>query len=147
MSAEENKALVRRYYEAYNTGDSRAFDTMFALGYVLHISGSTSRPESGSQLHARTAAWARASLPDLHYEVRDLLTDGEKVVDRTSVSGTLRGELRTRYGTFPPTGQRLTWTEISIHRFEGGKIAEQWWETDWAGIPMQLGALPVPAAS
>mgnify|MGYP003735278385 CR=1 FL=1 len=33
---------------------------------------------------------------------------------------------------------------ISIYRFEGGRVAEQWHETNALGLLQQFGALPEP---
>jgi predicted ester cyclase len=89
----------------------------------------------------------RTVFGDLHITTEDLLADGDKVVCRTSASATHRGELKyQRWGAFAPTGKRLTWTETCIFRFEGGKIAEQWWETDWGGLLVQLGVVVPPGS-
>ena len=148
MSEEENKEVVRRHYEGWNTGDVGVCQETLALDYALHVGGSTTRVESGPDLYACMLPPILSALPDIHLTIEDLFADGDKVVVRTSASATLRGELRTRWGTtFPPTGKRLTWTEICIYRLAGGKIAEEWWETDWAGILVQLGVVPAPPGS
>ncbi len=147
MSEEENKETVRRYYEAWNTGDPSAFETMFAPDYVYHSSAREVRPRSAAEFQAQALAGLRASLPDLQYEVVETFAAGDRVVTRERITGTSRGELHSPWGTIPPTGKRVTTTLIGIHRFAGDKIAEQWWETDWADLLAELGAIRVPPAT
>ncbi len=146
MSREASLEVVHRYYDAYNSGDVAAFGDLFAPGFVAHPSAGTIQPDSGARMHAEVCSWARESMPDLRYQIQDLIVDGEKVVDRVTVSGTLKRELSTRWGVLAPTGDRLHWTEITIHRFVDGRIAEQWWETDWAGLLEQVGILKQPTS-
>ena len=46
MMSEENKALVRRFYEAYNAGDLPALDDIVAANFISH-QNSDSEPETG----------------------------------------------------------------------------------------------------
>jgi len=41
-----------------------------------------------------------------------------------------------------PTGKRIRVTGITIHKFEGNRIAEEWEEFDGLGMLRQLGAVP-----
>jgi predicted ester cyclase len=45
----------------------------------------------------------------------------------------------------PPTGKQVDFQGISIHRIEGGKVAEGWVTFDALGMLQQLGAVPEPA--
>ena len=147
VSEQENKQIVRRYWEAYNTGDSGVFREIIGRDLTLHSQGNTTPVCSGPDFFARDLETYRTAIPDVHVVIEDLLADGEKVVVRLSTSGTHLGELSTPWGTFAPTGKRLTWTEIDVHRLAGGKIVEQWFEIDWASLLVQLGVVPAPAGS
>lgn len=83
------------------------------------------------------------AFPDVHATIDDLLSDGDKVVERTTARGTHRGE----FNGVPATGNPVVWTEIHIHRMTEGKIAELWSEIDFLSIFMQVGAMPSPAAT
>jgi steroid delta-isomerase-like uncharacterized protein len=148
MSEEVNKETVRRYYEAWNTGDPSAFENMFAPDYVYHSSARTVRPGSAAQFHAQALAGIRATMPDLEYEIVELFSaEADRVVTRETMTGTHRGDLHSPWGVIPPTGKKGTTTLIGIHRFVEGKIAEQWWETDWADMLAELGCIRIPPAS
>jgi steroid delta-isomerase-like uncharacterized protein len=80
--------------------------------------------------------------PDLHITIEDLVEEGDKVVMRNTVTGTHRGE----YMGLPPTGRSVTYNEIFIFRFAGGRVAETWGVVDVLSQMRQLGAIPGAAA-
>jgi predicted ester cyclase len=59
------------------------------------------------------------------------------VVSRNSVTGTHRGE----YMGQPPTGRSVTYDEIFIMRFAGGRITETWGVVDVLSQMKQLGVV------
>jgi steroid delta-isomerase-like uncharacterized protein len=73
--------------------------------------------------------------PDIHLTVEDLIAEGDKVVGRTTVTGTHRGE----FMGLPPTGKSVTYNEIFIFRFVDGKVAETWGVVDVFAQMRQLG--------
>jgi predicted ester cyclase len=128
MSAEENKALVRREQEELwnHTGNLDAAEEIFAPDYV----------EAARQ----EAADFRRGFPDVVSTIEDLIAEGDKVVARWRASATHRGE----YMGIPPTGGEVEFTGISVYRIEGGKIAESWTAEDDLGLMRQIGAVPDP---
>jgi hypothetical protein len=81
-----------------------------------------------------------AGFPDVRYSVEDQIAEGDKVVSRYRGEGTHLGEWRG----VPATGRRFAYTGVLIHRFEDGKIAEFWGQSDTLGLLQQLGARMVP---
>jgi predicted ester cyclase len=61
------------------------------------------------------------------------------VVTRYTVRGTHRGETE-EFG--PPTEKQMELEGITIHRFEGGKIAEERERYDNLSLLQQLGLVP-----
>ena len=57
---------------------------------------------------------------------------------RWTGSGTHVGEING----IPATGKKISVDAITIHRMEGGKIAESWEVWDTLGFLQQLGAVP-----
>ena len=137
MSTEENKALLRRTYEAVNQGNLTAFFELFTPDFVLHNGSMTIE---GLEAFKPLETMLLAALPDIHYTVEDLVAEGDKVAVRLTVTGTHRGVLLG----VPPTGKHTTVTESAISRIVGSKIAEHWSETDMLGLLQQLGAVPLP---
>ncbi len=121
MSAEENKAVVRRSVEeGWNSGDVANVDQFYAADYVHHES---------AQPHIRDIEALKQSLlpmaaafPDIQTTIEDLIAEGDKVVKRYTIRGTHRGEFQG----IPPTGKQVTITGITIYRLAGGKIVEGW---------------------
>jgi steroid delta-isomerase-like uncharacterized protein len=138
MSAEENKALVRRVFEeGWNAGNLDLFDEADAPDYVLH---DPSVPEDvrGVEGVKRFASMYLRAFPDLHFTVEDQVAEGEKVVTRWTSSATHQGELMG----IPPTGNRTAVSGITISRVSGGKLAEDWNVWDTLGLIRQLGVVP-----
>jgi steroid delta-isomerase-like uncharacterized protein len=136
MSLEENKALVRRQVDVWNTGDLSALDEVFAADLVNHDPppGAASDREGFKQIIAMN----RAGFPDMKLTIEDMVAEGDRVVNRWTLSGTHEGE----YMGIPPTGRKVVLKGISIHRIEGGKVVENWHEMDMMGVMAQLGVAP-----
>jgi predicted ester cyclase len=143
MSEEENKVLIRRYYEQIDaaTMDNRGSSFLgdfVAPNFFNHnpSPGFTPDLEGLKQAndHFRDAA------PDGYHVIEDMTSEGDKVVTRLRAYGTHTGEL---FG-IPPTDRQVSMTAIAIHRIENGKIVEHWSELDNLGIMQQLGVVPAP---
>ena len=76
--------------------------------------------------------------PDLHVVIEDLIAEGDKVVSRNTVTGTHQGD----YMGHPPTGKPVTYNEIFIFRFAGGRIAGTWGVVDVFSQMKQVGVIP-----
>jgi steroid delta-isomerase-like uncharacterized protein len=143
VSAEENKALVRRSFEeVFNQGNLDAIEEIFASDYVLHDPTS---PEEirGIEGMRQYVSMYRTAFPDLQQTIEDQIAEGEKVATRLTGRGTHQGELMG----FPPTGNRVEAVGIVINRISGGKIAESWANYDALGMMQQIGAVPEPGQS
>ncbi len=117
MSTEDNKALIRRFYEeVFNKKNLAAIDDFFAPDHVDHT----------------------LPLPDLHLTIEDMIAEGDKVVTWFTTHGTQRGAL----GDIPPTGKQVTVSTIEITRIAGGKIVEDSGLDDRLGMLQQLGLVP-----
>ena len=138
MSAEENKAVSRRVAEeVFNGGNVDLVDELYAPDYVLH---DPSLPEDlhGPEGIKRYAAMTLGAFPDIRVAVEDQVAEGDKVVSRWTATGTHTGDLMG----IPPTGRRVEISGVTINRFSGGKIAEDWYQSDDLGMMQQLGVVP-----
>jgi predicted ester cyclase len=140
MSAEENKALVRRYFEqAWNQRDVRVLDELLAPGYVNHSPFAPGLP-TGPEGVPLVIQALTAAFPDLRFTLEDQLAEGDTVVTRRTLRGTHRGELMG----IAPTGKPVVVAGINIERVVGGRIVEHWRQSDELGLLQQLGAMPAP---
>ena len=81
----------------------------------------------------------RNAFPDIKLTMEEQIAGGDKVITRTSGSGTHRGEL---FGT-APTGKRVSGlSRIVVTRIANGKVVEDNWVYDTLGMMRQLGAVP-----
>jgi steroid delta-isomerase-like uncharacterized protein len=140
MMSEENKEKVRRFLqEAFNEGNLGVVDEIFASDYVLH---DPANPEEirGPEGIKQFVQMYRSAFPDTHITVEDQIAEGDEVVTRWTGRGTHQGEL---FGV-APSGNQVELSGITISRFEGGKIAEDWTNSDTLSMMQQIGAVPSP---
>jgi steroid delta-isomerase-like uncharacterized protein len=139
MSAEENKAIIRRFVdEVFNTGNMAAADELAAPDFLDHNPFPGTPP--GLEGYKQGMRLFRAAFPDLEFILEDQIAEGDKVVARWTVRATHQGEVMG----IPPTGKRVTVTGIDIVRFAGGKMVESWNLWDTLGLLQQLGVMPTP---
>jgi steroid delta-isomerase-like uncharacterized protein len=138
MSAEETKALVRRYAEELlNRKNLDLFEEIFAPDFVQY--GTASDQVSGVEDLKEFFVMLRSGFPDFQVTIEDLFAaEGEKVVLRFTFRGTHQGE----FMGIAPTGKQVTMSGIDIFGVAEGKIAELWNEEDVLGMMRQIGAIP-----
>src|ERR671910_1705503 len=121
MSAEKNKALVRRFLEAHAKGDLDTLEEMLAPDFVDHNLMPGQQP--GREGYLRALTEYHAAYSNTRYVIEKQLAEGDEVVTTFAVSSTHdRGE----WMGLVPTGKEFKASHILIHRIEGGKIAEEW---------------------
>jgi len=139
MSIEDNKAVVRGYFEAMDAKrDPSVVDEFLSDDFVSH----NPSPGFGPDRDGQKAVFAHflAATPDAYHVVEDMVAEGDRVVSRITAYGTQTGVL---FG-IPATGKRMEMTGIAIHRIENGKIAEHWHNIDMLAGLQQLGVVPTP---
>lgn len=141
--SEENKAIIRRFFEEFvNKGDESVVDELIAEDIVDRDPQAPNIPP-GPKGVKQLFADRRLAFPDLSVTVEDLVAEGDKVVHRSTVTGTHKGE----FMGIPPTGKPISFGSIAIFRIEDGKIVERWGEADVMGMMQQLGVIPTPGES
>jgi serine phosphatase RsbU (regulator of sigma subunit)/predicted ester cyclase len=123
VSADENKALVRRFLEAMGEGDLDKMREMMAPDFVDRsvLPGQKSDREG----YLRGVVEEDATFSIISFTIEDQIAEGDKVVTRyRSRSIHDRGE----FMGVAPTGKEIEVTGTIVHRISGGKIAEEWGE-------------------
>jgi predicted ester cyclase len=121
--SERNKAVVRRLVEEVLNGGR------------LEVIAELYAPELAAAAREWIAPF-RASFPDVHMEVLDLIAEGDQVVGRFTCSATHLGE----WLGHAPTGRRFEQIdEVSIYRFRDGRIVATWGLEDTHARLEQLG--------
>ena len=136
--AEENSALIRRWFEeVWNKGRMEAIDEMASPDVIGH---GQAQHDTDVGLHEfrNFAMGLRSAFPDMKVVIDQTLEQGDKVVARWTSTMTHTGE----FLGFPATGKKATVTGTSIQRIAGGKIVEGWDNWDQLGLLVQIGAVP-----
>lgn len=131
----QNKAVVRRLVEeVINRGEIQLLPVFVAEDHVHHDqTGDLYGPE-GVLLDVIET---RASFPDLHVTLDELLADGDRVVRRFTLRGTQQGA----FMDVPATGRPVAVSGIGIDRLADGKLVETWISLDIFGLLSQLGVV------
>jgi len=140
MTSEHNKAIVRRFWKAYETNDQAALNEVLAPELVAQ---SPSAPgPSNREMHLQGIAMFNAAFSDRQFTIDDLIAGGDTVATRV----TLRGIHSGNWQGYPPTGKRLVATGLTIERIQDGKIVERWFSFDAARVMRELGLVAPPQA-
>ena len=116
-SAEENKALARRWFEdLFKTGDLEVADEIIAPDHVNHDPTLPNIPP-GSEGQKQVVNLYRGAFTNAHISIEDQVAEGDKVVTRWRGSGTHQGELMG----VAPTGNQVRVTGITINRVSEGR--------------------------
>ncbi len=139
MSATQdaNKELFRRTYEEMlNRGDLSRVEEVVAPDFHNHEAppGMDRGPASMRGL----VAMLRTAFPDLHFEIEEMIAEGDIVAGRLTMTGTHHGPLMG----MPETGRSVRQDHMHFVRFQDGKAIEHWGVRDDLGMMQQLGVIP-----
>jgi predicted ester cyclase len=131
VSVEENKALVRRFYEeVWNNGNYDVVHELVADDGARYDHG-TIGPNT-AEIQKQAAAGFRALFPDAQMTIEVLIAEGDWVAARWRMSGTHAG-----------TGTHLTdYTGQNMWRIQDGKMVEVRNNRDDLLVFQQLGLIP-----
>jgi steroid delta-isomerase-like uncharacterized protein len=139
--SEENKALVRRYFEEiWDKGNLDLIDELFTTNFVRHGPTATEGEVRGLEGFKGLVSMYRSAFPDLRVPIEDLIAEGDRVVSRWTTRGTHQGALMGN----APSGNQASVSGIIIDRLSGGKIEEEWVDYDTLYLMQQIGAVPQP---
>lgn len=138
--SEENKAAVRRVYDALNAGDLTALADTLADDVVEHeeLPGLEPNKEGVIQFFRGCIE----AIQGFHISVDDIMAEGDKVTVRGFVKGTHTGE----FMGIPASGNALNVGLADYFRVEGGKVKEHWGVMDGGAMLMQMGVVQMPGA-
>ncbi|PYS48105.1 MAG: ester cyclase [Acidobacteria bacterium] len=139
MSVEENKALVRRFYEEIDKGNLAVIDELVAEDYIDHNPPPFPGLASGREGVKQAFKIFLEATPGYH-RIEDQIAEWDKVVTRLTSFGKHEGDLPGA----PRTGNNMEMTSITIHRISDGKLVEKWSEKDVIRFLQQIGIMPAP---
>ena len=142
MAVEDNKAVVRRYFDALAAGRPDLLDGVFAPGYVSHAGSAVGEEESGVEAIKQFTSLFHLAFPAARFSLDDLIGEGDKVVLRMTVRGRHEGPFQG----LPPTGRTIELVAVDTFRLADGRIVEGWPTDTSLVLLQQLGLLELPGA-
>src|SRR4051794_35430025 len=107
MSTEENKALVRRFYEEIDKGNINILDELVAENYIDHSPPPFPGLASGREGVKQAFRIFQQATPGYHL-IEQQIAEGDKVMTRLTSYGKHEGDLRGA----PRTGNEMKMTSI-----------------------------------
>jgi len=119
VSAQDNKALVRRFVdEVQSGGNISLIDEICSPEFVNH-SAPPGVPADCEGIKIVTAMF-RGAFPDSYFTVEDMIAEGDKVATRKTFHGTHEGE----FMGIPPSGRSVSMGLIDVVRIDDGRVME-----------------------
>ena len=142
MSTEDNKALVRRFYdEVINENRLDLLDEIVTEDFTEE----TPLPgqEQGREGLRRWFETVKAAYPDMHWDVEEMIAEADNVALRAFINGTSQGPLMG----MGPTGKRVRVEAWVAVRFRNRKISGTRFLMDTGSLMQQLGVIPPQPAT
>ncbi|MCJ7635087.1 ester cyclase [Candidatus Bathyarchaeota archaeon] len=124
---EENKVIIRRWFEAENKKDLALLDEFVASDFI-----DNAHQLRGLEAYKQFLAEVIKGYPDCHETIEDMIAEGDRVWVRYQFTGTHTGEYQEYLPsigkiTLPPTGKKITMSLVDIFRLVNGKVVEWVW--------------------
>ena len=136
MSCEENKAVVRRFVEAFwNQGNTAAADELMTADATIFLPGSGQVSKESFKAFVTTF---RGAFPNWHSTPEELIAEEDMVGERWTGRGTHQGAFQG----ISPTRRQVTVPGFVFYRLASGKITEFRGLFDGLALMQQLGGIP-----
>ncbi len=138
VSIENNKSLVRRYYEeVVNAGDvDRLAEFVFSEYTEVYNNVRHKVGIDGAKEHL---TGVRKTYPDLHLNVERQIAEGEWVVTQITATGTHEGV----WLGMRPTGKKVEITGVNVDRVVDGLIVEHGGAANTFEALLEIGAIKI----
>ena len=115
---DENKLIMQKIVEIFNSGDLSEVDSIFSPMYIDH-----QKPEGldidGPEEFKAIVNGARKSLNNLNVTIEDIIADDKSVV------------ARLRWHATDDSGKKIERETIDMLRIQNNKVAEHWGAEEW----------------
>ena len=138
MPSEDNKLLVRRFYEEIvNTGNVARMEEFIAPEYAeVHEGKRLAVGIEGAKEHV---LGVHQTYPDLHLAIERQIAEGEWVATCITAHGTHQGS----WLGINPTGKTVAFTGVNIDRVVDGRIVEHGGAANLLEPLLKIGAIKV----
>ena len=133
------RAIIANWYTMFNQpfqGDIRAQHDLAVAADYQSFTGDGPGESWGREVSMKVIAGFAASIPDMKFEIKEVLVSGNRVVVRGEVTGTPAADLFG--GVMPHTGKSFRIMAIDIQTIEDGKIVKTYHMENWFAALGQL---------
>lgn len=138
MTTEQNKAIVRRFYQAFSANDQGALSNLLSPDLVAYSHGAPGPQNKETHLQG-IKMWNAAF--DTRFEIQKQIAEGDMVATRMTLRSVHN---RGDFQGLPPTGKKIEAEGMSFERLRDGKIVERRVSSDWLDMMRQLGLVSEP---
>ncbi|MEZ4668376.1 MAG: ester cyclase [Anaerolineae bacterium] len=139
MSAEANKAIVRRFHELFDKGDLSGMQALMSDDFVTYQPGMP-EPLNGEAFKQLGQVFL-AAFSQSKVTIEGEICEGNRVASYGTWTAVHSGE----FNGIPATGKTIRISELVIDTIVDGKIVEHRAQPDLMSLLQQLGAIPSPA--
>lgn len=130
------KQIQRRFIEeVWNKGQLQTAYELLAPGVTVRSFG---REMNGFEGVAQMTTMMRSAFPDIHFDIKSQIHEGDLVVARWVAKGTNKGPM---FG-FPPSGRTVEFEGHTIDAISGGRIRSTFTSFDAMELLLQCGIEP-----
>ena len=139
LTEAQARAIIAPWYSLFNVasrGDVKTIHEQVVAADYESCSGYLPGECWGRDISIKVIGNFANSIPDMKFELKEVLVAGDRVIVRGEVTGTPAGEL---FGV-PHTGKSFKMMAIDIQTIKDGKIAKTYHMENWLSALGQLRA-------
>jgi ketosteroid isomerase-like protein len=139
LTEQQARALIAPWYGLFNIasrGDVRAAQEAVLTEDYESCAGYLPGECWGRETSIKVVSSFASTIPDMKFEIREVLVAGDRVIVRGEVTGTPSGEL---FGV-PHSGKSFRIMAVDIQTIRDGKIAKTYHMENWLSAIGQLRA-------
>lgn len=133
-----NETILREFMQrVWNEKDFNSISQFVDSEYTVYLD--TSDPWEGQTLNHKDFEtrlnYSFHSFPDIHFEIKTVVSDGQCVAITWIMTGTNSGKI----GDYPPTNKKIEADGMTIYYFKNGRVCGHAQVYDRTTIMKQLG--------
>jgi ketosteroid isomerase-like protein len=139
LTEQQARAIITPWYSLFNVatrGDVKSIQEQNLTADYESCSGYLPGECWGRDTSIKVVGNFSKSIPDMKFDIKEVLVAGDRVIVRGEVTGTPAGEL---FGV-PHTGKSLRMMAIDIQTIKDGKISKTFHLENWLSAVGQLRA-------
>lgn len=138
LTVEQAREIITPFYNAFNIAPDRNAEQLVLQATADNWESCSADTVCKLRIEAaKTIGGFGKAIPDLKWEIKEVLVSGNRVIVRGEGSGTPAVD----FMGVPKSGKSFKLMSIDIHHLENGKLAGKTYHLeDWAGALRQLSA-------